>query len=180
MVAEDSKMALQRAVEDAHREANELGSPQDQMAGKYLTFFLDKEEYGLQILKVREIMGMLDVTKVPQTASFVLGVINLRGKVIPVIDLRLRFGLPFREADQRTCIIVVAVQDDSGTESLMSLKVDQVSEVANIGSEDVETTPAFGSEMDSDYIMGMAKVGGRVKILLDINRIINSSQLVVG
>ena len=180
MAAEDAKLALQREVEDAHREAVEQGSAQEQMAGKYLTFFLEKEEYGLQILKVREIMGMLEVTKVPQTAPFVLGVINLRGKVIPVIDLRLRFGLPFREADQRTCIIVVAVGDDAGGESLMSLKVDQVSEVANIGFDEVEASPSFGSGLDSNYIMGMAKLGGKVKILLDIDRIIDGSQLVVG
>ena len=179
MAAEDVNSALKKAVEDARREASENGSAEDSMAGKYLTFFLEKEEYGLQILKVREIMGMLEVTKVPQTASCVLGVINLRGKVIPVIDLRLRFGLSFREADQRTCIIVVAVCDETGTELLMSLKVDQVSEVVNIGSDEVETSPSFGSGLDSDYIMGMAKVGDRVKILLDIDRIINSSQLVV-
>lgn len=170
--------ALHRARQDAAGRVTD-GEGEKSLAGKYLTFFLGGEEYGLQILKVREIIGMQEVTRVPQTAPFVLGVINLRGKVIPVIDLRLRFGLPPREADERTCIIVVGVEGASGQEMLISVKVDEVSEVANIQPDEVEETPSFASDLETTYILGMAKTEGRVKILLDIDRVIGDSQLVV-
>lgn len=150
------------------------------LAGKYLTFQLGDEEYGLEILKVREIIGLLDVTFVPQTESFVRGVINLRGKVIPVIDLRRKFDLERRDDDERTCTIVVEVTSPSGQRLLMGIVVDQVREVVNVRGEDIEPTPSFGSHMDTDYILGMAKVDSGVKILLAIDRVVGDSQLVLG
>ncbi|MCA1905513.1 MAG: chemotaxis protein CheW [Desulfarculus sp.] len=151
-----------------------------QLGGKYLTFQLGEEQFGLEILKVREIIGVLDVTKVPQTAAFVRGVINLRGKVIPVMDLRLRFGLPWREDDERTCTIVVEVGEADGHRRLMGIVVDQVREVVSVRDDDVENTPSFGVELDTAYILGMAKLEGGVKILLDIDRVVADSQLVIG
>ncbi|MGD8564201.1 MAG: chemotaxis protein CheW [Desulfarculaceae bacterium] len=148
------------------------------LAGKYLTFSLDKEEYGLRILRVREIIGMLEVTPVPQTAPFVKGVINLRGKVIPVIDLRLRFGLEYREPDERTCIIVVEIEGE-GQMLLISIVVDQVNEVINVQPEDIDPAPSFGTDLDTAYILGIAKVEGSVKILLDIDQVVGDTQLVM-
>lgn len=150
------------------------------LSGKYLTFFLAGEQYGLEITKVREILGVLDITPVPQTADFVLGVINLRGKVIPVMDLRLRFGQEYREPDERTCIIVVEVTDSLGQLILMSVVVDQVNEVLNVSSDDIDASPAFSTDLDTSFIMGMAKTDGGVRILLDVDRIVQESQLVLG
>jgi purine-binding chemotaxis protein CheW len=149
------------------------------LAGKFLTFQLGGEEYGLEILKVREIIGMLDITYVPQTERFVRGVINLRGKVIPVIDLRRKFGLEHRDDDERTCTIVVEVPSPSGQRLLMGIVVDQVSEVVNVRGDDIEPTPSFGSHMETGYILGMAKVDTGVKILLAIDRVVGDSQLVL-
>jgi len=139
----------------------------DQRAGKYLTFILAGEEYGLEILKVREIMGMLDITAVPRTPDFVKGVINLRGKVIPVVDLRLTFGFEAAEQTEETCIIVV---DVNGVE--MGIIVDKVSEVIDIGAEDIEDSPDFGGQVDTDFIRGIGKAQGRVTILLDIAKVL--------
>ncbi len=144
--------------------------------GKYLTFTLASEEYGLGILKVKEIIGMMPVTTVPQTPEFVKGVINLRGKVIPVIDLRLRFGIGAISYTERTCIIVVEIVGDAGTIQI-GIVVDSVSEVLNIKGEDVEDTPTFGSKLNTDYILGMAKMEGSVKILLDIDRVLNAEEI---
>ncbi len=143
--------------------------------GKYLTFALSDEEYGIEILKIREIIGMMDVTTVPQMPAFVKGVINLRGKVIPVIDLRLRFGLQPKPYDERTCIIVTEVRGHDGSVQ-MGLVVDTVSEVVNIGLEELENTPVFGVDVDTHYILGMAKLKGRVKILLDIDKVLTETQ----
>lgn len=148
----------------------------DQRAGKYLTFKLGHEEFGIQVLKVREIMGIQDVTAVPQTPSHVKGVINLRGKVIPVVDLRLKFGLQEAEYLQRTCIIVVEVEGEAGT-MLMGLVVDGVSEVLNVTAADIEDTPDFGSGVSTPYILGMAKMKGKVKILLEIDQVLTSQEL---
>ncbi|HTZ39918.1 MAG TPA: chemotaxis protein CheW [Syntrophales bacterium] len=145
--------------------------------GKYLTFALAEEEYGIGILKVKEIIGMMPVTHVPQTPDFVKGVINLRGKVIPVVDLRLRFGLQVAAYTERTCIIVVEVAGAHGA-VLMGIVVDAVSEVLNIRGTDIENTPAFGVKLDTDFILGMAKAAGGIKILLDIDRVLNSEDLV--
>jgi purine-binding chemotaxis protein CheW len=144
--------------------------------GKYLTFNLANEEYGIGILKVKEIIGMMTITPVPQTPSFVKGVINLRGKVIPVIDLRLKFGMEEIEYDERTSIIVVEVRGGTGTVQI-GIVVDSVSEVVNIKNEDIENTPTFGTRLDTDYILGMAKMGGGVKILLDIDQVLTDEEI---
>ena len=144
--------------------------------GKYLTFTLAEEEYGIGILKIKEIIGMLPITSVPQTPEFVKGVINLRGKVIPVIDLRLRFGISSMDYSERTCIIVVEIDGQAGT-ILVGIVVDSVSEVLNIKGEDIEKTPTFGTELNVDCILGMAKMEGGVKILLDIDQVLSSEAL---
>ena len=144
--------------------------------GKYLTFSLANEEYGIGILKVREIIGMLPITSVPQTPPFVKGVVNLRGKVIPVLDLRLKFIMDEAEYTDRTSIIVVEIQGESGTIQL-GIVVDHVSEVVNIKEEDIEDAPSFGANLDTHYILGMAKTGGGVKILLDIDRVLSVAEL---
>ena len=144
--------------------------------GKYLTFTLAEEEYGIGILKIKEIIGMLPITSVPQTPEFVKGVINLRGKVIPVMDLRLRFGMPCIEYSERTCIIVVEIDGQAGT-ILVGIVVDAVSEVLNIKGDDIEKTPTFGTKLNTDYILGMAKMEGGVKILLDIDQVLSSDEL---
>jgi len=145
-------------------------------AGKYLTFGLAQEEYGIGILKIKEIIGMMPITALPQTPGFIKGVINLRGKVIPVTDLRLKFGLEEQDYTDRTCIIVVEINNHSRSLT-MGLVVDAVSEVANIKSEDIEKTPSFGTALQTDYIQGMAKIAGGVKILLDIDRVLGGEQL---
>jgi purine-binding chemotaxis protein CheW len=144
--------------------------------GKYLTFSLAGEEYGIGILKIKEIIGMMPITTVPQTPGFVKGVVNLRGKVIPVIDLRLRFGMGGIEYTERTCIIVVEIDGQSGTVQI-GIVVDSVSEVLNVRAEDIEDTPAFGTKLNTEYILGMAKMEGGVKILLDIDRVLSTDEL---
>jgi len=141
--------------------------------GKYLTFMLGREEYGLPVLKVREIIKVMDITHVPQVAAHVLGVINLRGKVIPVIDLRRKFGFPAQEHTERTCIIVAEVELAQAT-VMMGVVVDAVSEVVNVLASDVDRAPDFGGHDDTDYILGLAKVKGSVKILLDLDRVLGS------
>ena len=141
-------------------------------AGKYLTFVLGHESYGIGVLRIREIIRVLDITAVPQMPAYVKGVINLRGKVIPVIDLRIKFQLSKAETTERTCIIVVQVNLPSGAKPQMGLIVDAVEEVANIGAAEIEETPDFGAALATDYILGMAKVKGAVKTLLDIDRVV--------
>ena len=148
----------------------------DARAGKYLTFHLINEEFGVRVLKVREIMGIQEITAVPQTPSHVKGVINLRGKVVPVVDLRLKFGLPAAEYNQRTCIIVVQVQGEAGP-ILMGVVVDAVSEVLNLTPTEIEDTPDFGQDTAGQYLLGMAKVKGKVKILLDIDQVLTTQEL---
>lgn len=140
--------------------------------GKYLTFFLGSEEYGVEILKVREIIGLMPITRVPRTPASVRGVINLRGKVIPVVDLRLKFGLEAADHGQRTCIIVVQA---GGVE--LGVVIDRVSEVSDVAEDEVEDTPAFGAEIETDYLLGIAKSGGRVKLLLDIDRVLSGAEM---
>ena len=161
----------------ASNTGKEAAAPKpDQRAGKYLVFHLGREEFGIQVLKVREIMGIQDITAVPQTPAFVKGVINLRGKVIPVIDLRLKFGLPALEYSQRTCIIVAQVRGETG-QLLIGVVVDGVAEVLNLADADIEDTPAFGQEAATSYLLGMAKIKGKVKILLDIEQVLSSQEL---
>ena len=144
--------------------------------GKYLTFSLAGEEYGIGILKIKEIIGVMPITTVPRTPSFVKGVINLRGKVIPVVDLRLKFDMEEIAYTERTCIIVVEIAVETGSIQ-MGIVVDSVSEVLNIKGADMEEAPAFGAKLDTDYIMGMAKMNGGVKILLDINKVLHREEV---
>ena len=144
--------------------------------GKYLTFSMANEEYGVGILKVKEIIGMMPITSVPRTPEFVKGVINLRGQVIPVICLRMRFRLNAADYTERTCIVVVEIESEDRTIPV-GIVVDSVSEVLNIRGADIDDTPMFGTNMDTDYILGMAKMQGGVKILLDIDRVLNAEEL---
>ena len=148
-----------------------------ELAGKYLTFALEDEEYGIGILKVREIIGLMEITAVPQTPPFVKGVINLRGRVIPVLELRTKFGMVSQEYDDRTCIIVVEVAGSSSTIQVGML-VDSVSEVLNISVEEIESRPSFGTtQVDTECILGMGKVKGEVKILLDVDKVVGKGLL---
>jgi len=148
----------------------------DNRAGKYLTFRLAQEEYGLEILKVREIIGLMDITKVPKTPHDIRGVINLRGKVIPVLDLRLKFGMEAKQDTEETCIIVVDIAGEDGS-ILMGILVDAVSEVLDIQSSEIEDAPTFGADVDTRFILGIGKVKNTVKILLDIDRVLTGVDL---
>jgi purine-binding chemotaxis protein CheW len=163
-----------RGVTCIMKDQGVVESYSDPREGKYLTFSLSEEEYGIGILKVREIIGMMKITPVPQTPWYVKGVINLRGRVIPVIDLRLRFGMDAGEYTDRTCIVVVDIGAGSGKLHIGTV-VD--SEVINIKGSDIEDTPGFGTALSTDYILGMAKAAEGVKILLDIDRVLNRDEL---
>ncbi len=141
--------------------------------GKFLTFFLAGEEYGIEILKVHEIIGIMNITRVPRTPDFVRGVINLRGKVIPVMDLRLKFGMESQEQTDETCIIVVQVQHVE-----MGILVDKVSEVLDIAAKDIDDAPSFGAEVNTDYILGIGKSQDRVKLLLDIDKVLSKQEII--
>ncbi len=153
----------------AHQE--QLNKAIAQKEGKYLTFALGHEEYGLEILKVREIFGYMNITAVPQTPPHVKGVINLRGQVIPVIDLRSKFGMEEVEVTEQTCIIVVEITQGSRNFQT-GIVVDHVSEVLDIAESDIEDAPQFGSSVNTDFILGMGKIGETVKILLDIDKVL--------
>jgi len=144
--------------------------------GKYLTFALGKEEYGLEILKVREIIGYMDITTVPRTPSYVKGVINLRGQVISVVDLRAKFAMAPAERTEQTCIIVVEIRS-AGRKLNTGIIVDRVSEVLDVSGDQIEDAPEFGSSVESDFILGMGKVGESVKILLDIDRVLAAGEI---
>ena len=134
-------------------------------AGKYLTFFLAGEEYGLEILKVSEIIGMQPITRVPRMPEFVRGVINLRGKVIPITDLRRKFSMGAEDSED-SCIIVVQML---GVQT--GIVVDRVSEVVAINEADIEDAPSFGAGIHTEFLLGIGKAGGRVKLLLDIDKV---------
>ncbi len=142
------------------------------LEGKYLTFRLANEEYGLEITKVREIIGLHDITFVPQTESYIKGVVNLRGKVVPVMDLRSRFGLPEEEYHERTCIIVVEVLMQDGERDMVGVVVDSVSEVVQVESDQIQERPPLDSGSETDYIMGIARTEDRVRLLLDVERVL--------
>jgi purine-binding chemotaxis protein CheW len=147
------------------------------LAGKYLTFNLGREEYGVGILQVREIIGLMQITAVPHTPPYIKGVINLRGSVIPVLDLRVKFNMEPQEYTERTCIVVVEVRGESGV-VLVGMIVDSVSEVLNISEAEIEPAPSFGGkEVDSENLLGMAKIKGKIKILLEVDKIIGLSGL---
>lgn len=158
-------------MSDATAREHQMKPAPAERGGKYLTFALAQEEYGLEILKVREIIGYMDITAVPQTPHFVKGVINLRGQIIPVIDLRAQFGMEAAEVTDQTCIIVVEVSRD-GCKCNSGIVVDCVLEVLDIAGENIEETPQFGVSVNTDYILAMGKVGESVKILLDIDRVV--------
>jgi len=145
-------------------------------SGKYLTFKLAEEDYGISLLKVREIIGMMPITSVPRTPAFVKGVINLRGKVIPVTDLRLRFDMPETDYTDRTSIIVVEIQTADSTVQ-MGIVVDAVTEVLPVREDEIEPAPEFGASVDTRYILGMANMEGAVKILLDIDRVLTAEEM---
>jgi purine-binding chemotaxis protein CheW len=163
-MATDALMLDGVAAEPAHASG---------LAGKYLTFTLANEEYGVPVLKVREIIKVMDITQVPQMPEHVLGVINLRGKVIPVIDLRRKFGLPALEYTDRTCIIVADV-DLAPARMMMGVVVDSVSEVLNVNGAEIDETPDFGGQNTTDHLLGLARVKGTVKILLDLDCVLGS------
>jgi len=144
-----------------------------ELGGKYLTFFLDREEYGLEILKVREIIGMMDITPVPRTPKFVCGVINLRGKVIPVVNLRTKFGMETIETNGETCIIVVQAEDIE-----MGIVVDRVSEVIDIPTSAIQPPPAFGNKgISISYLLGIGKTEETIKLLLNIDKVLSRAEL---
>lgn len=148
-------------------------------AGKYLTFQLGRESYGIGILKVQEIVGVMPVTRMPRMPSFVRGLVNLRGKVIPVFDLRLKFGLEGKEDTERTCIIVVRLSLGSETADQVTLGVivDEVSEVVDVPASQIEPAPAFGAVVDVSFLLGVGKVGNKVVMLLDADRILPREEL---
>ena len=145
----------------------------DPRAGKYLTFFLASEEYGVEILKVQEIIGRMPITPVPLTAKYILGVINLRGKIHPIMDLKIKFGMDQSQITDETCIIVIKTAS-----LMMGVLVDKVSEVVNLASGDIESTPSFGADVNTEYLLGVGKTGGRVRLLLDIEKIITASDII--
>ena len=144
------------------------------LAGKHLTFVLGREHYGVPVLKVREIIRLCDITPVPQMPDYIKGVLNLRGKIIPVADLRIKFRLAKVENTDLTCIVVVSVKLADKSSALMGLIVDGVEEVVNFTATDIEPTPDFGTALEADYILGMAKIKGSVKMLLDIDRVVSA------
>ena len=164
-------MPLSTLSPSAEEQAGALRAQQ----GKYLTFRLAEEEYGLEILKVQEIIKMMTITQVPRTPDFVRGVINLRGKVIPVVDLRLKFGMEAKDTTDKTCVIVVQVMRHETTVT-MGIIVDEVSEVLDIAAGEIEEAPSFDTNVDTQFILGMAKAKGGVKILLDINKVLASNE----
>lgn len=145
----------------------------DSRCGKYLTFFLAGEEYAIEILKVQEIIGRMPITPVPLTSRYIRGVINLRGKIQPIMDLKLRFNMDETRFNNETCIIVIRT---AGT--MMGILVDRVSDVVNIAPGEIEDTPSFGADVNPEYLLGMGKTGDRVCLLLDIEKVIRSADII--
>jgi purine-binding chemotaxis protein CheW len=148
-------------------------SIKDSRTGKYLTFFLASEEYGVEILKVQEIIGRMPITPVPLTSKYIRGVINLRGKIHPIMDLKIKFGMDETRMTDETCIIVIKTST-----LMMGILVDKVSEVVNVASGDIEDTPSFGAEVNTEYLLGVGKAGGRVRLLLDIEKVITATDVI--
>ena len=146
--------------------------------GKFLTFALGNEEYWIPIQKVKEIIGIMDITNIPKTPQFIKGVINLRGKIIPVMDLRLKFGLEEKAYNQRTCIIVVEI-NIAESKRMMGIVVDTVSEVVNIQNGEIEPPPQYSAHADNEFLIGMGKVKGKVILLLEIEQVLTSEELVL-
>ena len=163
-------------MKNLEQQENKVAEAVGAKAGKYLTFRLASEEYGLEILKVREIIGVMDITHVPRTPEYIRGVINLRGKVIPVLDLRTKFNMETTENTDETCIVVVDTSSDGDTIQ-MGILVDAVSEVLDIQESQIEDPPAFGTSVDTKFILGMGKVNNEVKILLDIDEVLTAGDI---
>ncbi|MGA3281535.1 MAG: chemotaxis protein CheW [Smithella sp.] len=145
----------------------------DPRAGKYLTFFLASEEYGVEILKVQEIIGRMPITPVPLTSKYIRGVINLRGKIHPIMDLKVKFGMDQTQITDETGIIVIKTST-----LMMGILVDKVSEVVTVASGDIEDTPSFGADVNPEYILGIGKTGGRIRLLLDIEKVITAYDVI--
>jgi purine-binding chemotaxis protein CheW len=160
-------------TETKERNSNSL----QELAGKYFTFNLGRESYGIDVLRVREIIRLTTITPVPQMPPYVRGVINLRGKIIPVMDLRLRFEFAEITHNEQTCIVVVQVKLSDGKITPMGLVVDGVEEVIGIAAHDIEVTPDFGGQICTDYIIGIAKIKKQVKVLLDIDGVVGADTL---
>lgn len=144
---------------------------------KYLMFYLNEENYGIPILKVNEIIGLMEITPIPKTPNFMKGIINLRGKIIPLMDLRLKFSMPEREYDEQTCIIIVEMTIHN-TKNLIGIIVDKVAEVVNVYQSDIEAPPQYGQEGENGFLTGIGKVKGKVVMLLDIEAIINCHEMI--
>jgi purine-binding chemotaxis protein CheW len=164
---------MNTALEKQQDTVHEIGA---QLAGKYLTFALDKEEYAIEILKVNQIIRMQEITAIPRVPSFVRGIINLRGSIIPIIDLRKKFSMTDHADTERSCIVVIQLEQDGKTVN-MGIVIDEVREVLEIPSGDIEETPAFGAGIDTEFIMGIAKTGKAVKMMLDIGKVLTSSEI---
>ncbi len=149
----------------------------EQLGGKYLTFSLSREEFGIPIQKVKEIIGMMEITAIPRTPPFIRGVINLRGKIIPLMDLRLKLGLPEKAYSERTCIIVVEVAAEEKGIRTMGIVVDMVSEVVNVSEGEIERPPQYGREEKVHFLRGMGKVKGKVVLLLDIQKVLDAEEM---
>lgn len=158
------------------REQEGVTGKHSSAAGKHLTFKLGAENFGVEILKVQEIIKMMEITKVPRTPSFVKGVINLRGKVIPVIDLRGKFGMDEIATTEKTCVIVIQVKSAGGS-VIMGIIVDEVSEVLDIKEDQIEPSPEFGVSVDTAFLLGIAKVGERVIMLIDVDGVLSPAEL---
>jgi purine-binding chemotaxis protein CheW len=170
----------------ARGQSHPIAPKQDQRAGKYLAFGLGNEEFAIQVVRVREIMCIQEITAVPQTPPYLKGVLNLRDRVVPVVDLRLKLDMPELAYSQRTCIVVVQIESPGGLSHdrlsqngvlMVGIIVDGVTEVLTLQANDIEDTPDFGSGAETRYILGMAKIKNKVKILLDINRIFTPQEV---
>jgi len=164
---------MEKINESAVSTAADIGA---RLAGKYLTFALDKEEYAIEILKVNQIIRMQVITAIPRVPSFVRGVINLRGMIIPIIDLRKKFAMADHADTERSCIVVIQLEQDGKTVN-MGIVIDEVREVIEIPAGDIEETPTFGAGIDTEFIMGIAKTGKTVKMMLDIGKVLTSSEI---
>jgi purine-binding chemotaxis protein CheW len=144
--------------------------------GKFLTFVLGQEIYGLPIKKAKEIIGMMEVTHIPKTQNYIKGVINLRGKIIPIVDLRLRFGMAEKEYTERTCVIVIEVNAHE-SQRLVGIAVDTVSEVVNIQKGEIEPPPEYDAQIEGNFLTGLGKIKDKVILILDIDKILNREEL---
>ena len=167
---------VEEQMAETRQEEQQVDSKFSALAGKYLTFVLDKEEYGLDIMKVQEIIGLIPITVVPRVAEYVRGVINLRGRIVPTVDLRRKFGLAAVEDTDRTCIIVVEVESPRG-KIKMGIIVDQVAEVLDINARDINQPPDFGTSLDTAFILAIGVVKGQVKILLDVDKVLTTDEV---